>query len=1048
MKRLYSLFAFFALIFFVSKGTTAQVTPVSITTMASPVAAGITSPLSQIVNKGDSVSVTAKRNFGYKFKQWQDSLGNFVSKDSVYKMVLNTDLKLIAVFDSIPTYSFSVAINGSNSGEVLLSPSPVSGKYEAGTLVSVSVVPNPVTSFSYWEDNSTVLQRSFTVNTNIAIAATFDEIPFIVGWNFKAQTPRSARTGDYYSDASNKGFINLYQMVNGAAATSVNWLANVGSFSPSYPNIRFWSLGANFKTTRRHLKANFATTGYKNIQVKSMVAGNYQAYSVVKLQYSLNDTTYTDLAQVDLTQTFGSTWKDLNVSLPAAAENKPTVYLKWIGDTTSAIINPGTGNDGTAITNIYVYADKFTTADTSSPVFISAVPAANSAIAPTTGSIVVTFNERVIKANASNITLDTTVLVGTYGTTTANFKYQKLKYDQEYTFTIPDGALTDLFGNPFHGLSFKFRTAKRPQPAMKLFDAVVAKDGSGNYTSVIDAINAAPSGRTTPWLIYIKNGKYLGHHDIPATKPFIHLIGQSRDSVVISDNRLSGGPTAVNVNLGATMVVNSTDVYFENLTLENNFGYDSLKGPQALALYALTNHFTTNNVWLRSYQDTYLSAYNSISDRQYHHKSKIEGAVDFIYGGGDVFFDTCNITVNRPDGGYIVAPSHGKGTAWGYVFRNCIIDESPRIHNGSNYFGRPWNNAPKTVFINTTLKTGIKPAGWWYTFGTIPAIFADYNTMDSLGNPVDLSQRISAYQYNSTDSAGKPIVVKGTAKNSLTDAEAASYTYENVTLRSTDTWDPRFMVIAPTAPSNLKLSTSTLSWDSVQYARLYIVFRNDSVVGFSTATSFTDSSAVAGLGYIYKVQAVGEYGTLSLKSTASSALPVIGLELSAERKNGVVSLNWIIRKEINTSHYLVEKSSNGIDFTAIGQVNATSGRSIGTYSFIDNNASADAAYYRIKVFDVDNSYSISYIVSVKAVNGNKISIYPAVASSSINITYPKSSTKDNIDIYNVNGKKLIHFVVNQGSAKSAIDISRLVTGIYILAYTNEAKTYSFKFIKQ
>ncbi len=1048
MKRLYSLFAFFALIFFVSKGTTAQVTPVSITTMASPVAAGITSPLSQIVNKGDSVSVTAKRNFGYKFKQWQDSLGNFVSKDSVYKMVLNTDLKLTAVFDSIPTYSFSVAINGSNSGEVLLSPSPVSGKYEAGTLVSVSVVTNPVTSFSYWEDNSTVLQRSFTVNTNIAIAATFDEIPFIVGWNFKAQTPRSARTGDYYSDASNKGFINLYQMVNGAAATSVNWLANVGSFSPSYPNIRFWSLGANFKTTRRHLKANFATTGYKNIQVKSMVAGNYQAYSVVKLQYSLNDTTYTDLAQVDLTQTFGSTWKDLNVSLPAAAENKPTVYLKWIGDTTSAIINPGTGNDGTAITNIYVYADKFTTADTSSPVFISAVPAANSAIAPTTGSIVVTFNERVIKANASNITLDTTVLVGTYGTTTANFKYQKLKYDQEYTFTIPDGALTDLFGNPFHGLSFKFRTAKRPQPAMKLFDAVVAKDGSGNYTSVIDAINAAPSGRTTPWLIYIKNGKYLGHHDIPATKPFIHLIGQSRDSVVISDNRLSGGPTAVNVNLGATMVVNSTDVYFENLTLENNFGYDSLKGPQALALYALTNHFTTNNVWLRSYQDTYLSAYNSISDRQYHHKSKIEGAVDFIYGGGDVFFDTCNITVNRPDGGYIVAPSHGKGTAWGYVFRNCIIDESPRIHNGSNYFGRPWNNAPKTVFINTTLKTGIKPAGWWYTFGTIPAIFADYNTMDSLGNPVDLSQRISAYQYNSTDSAGKPIVVKGTAKNSLTDAEAASYTYENVTLRSTDTWDPRFMVIAPDAPSNLKLSTSTLSWDSVQYARLYIVFRNDSVVGFSTATSFTDSSAVAGLGYIYKVQAVGEYGTLSLKSTASSALPVIGLTLSAERKNGVVSLNWTIRTEINTSHYLVEKSSNGTDFTAIGQVNATSGRSIGTYSFIDNNASADATYYRIKAFDVDNSYSISYIVSVKAVNGNKISIYPAVASSSINITYPKSSTKDNIDIYNVNGKKLIHFVVNQGSAKSAIDISRLVTGTYILAYTSEAKTYSFKFIKQ
>ncbi|MFD2162364.1 pectinesterase family protein [Paradesertivirga mongoliensis] len=820
-------------------------------------------PNSDNYDQGTSVNLQATPNFGYKFIKWTDSTDAELSTTNPYAVTVNSKQKIKAVFAAVNTYTLDVTKLGSKWGEISLTPAPNNGKYEEGTEVTMKVVPNAVTNFSYWEDNSTVSQRVVTMNANKSFTATFDEVPFIVGWDFRSQTPTSSRPGDYSSETSNTGTINLYESVNGAAPVVKGWLASLGAFSPSYPHVRFWSAGAEFKTTRRHLKAQFATTNYKNVQVKSMISGNYQAYSIMTMQYSLDDITFKEFARADLTQTFGSSWKDLNAVLPVEAENQPKVYVRWIADTTSPIINEGTDNDGTAVTNVFVFGDKNVPPDNVAPVFVSAVPASGSATATTSGSIVVTFDEK-LKAGSGDITLGSTVLTGSYGSKTVTFKYEKLNYDTEYTFTIPSGALTDLSGNVFAGLTYKFRTGKRTEPTKKVFDAVVAKDGSGDYTSVIDAIAAAPTGRTLPWLIYIKNGKYVGHHDIPSNKPFIHLIGQKRDSVILSDSRLSGGPNAVHVSLGATMVVNSKDVYFENLTLENSVGYENLTGPQALALYALTDRFATNNVWLRSYQDTYLTAYSNINDRQYLKNSKIEGAVDYIYGGGDVFFDRCTLTNNRADGGYIVAPSHATGTLWGYVFSNCTIDESPRISNGSNYFGRPWQNAPKTVFINTTLKSGIKPAGWWYKMGAIPAVFADYNTMDKDGNPVDLSQRISEYEYDVKDANGNVTsTVKGTAKSSLTDAEAANYSYENVILRSGDTWDPRMMAEAPENPSNVQISGASLTWNSVPYTRLYIVFRNQAVVGFTITNSYTDATALGGTSYTYAVQAVGEFGALS-----------------------------------------------------------------------------------------------------------------------------------------------------------------------------------------
>lgn len=820
-------------------------------------------PNSDVYQAGTNVVLKATPNFGYKFVKWVNgSTEEELSTSNPYRITINEEAHIKAIFQPLNTYALNLNIQGSSWGEIQLNPAPTKGKYEEGTQVTMKVVPNPVTAFSFWEDNSTAPERVVTMTENKTFTATFDEVPFIVGWSFRNADPKVSRPGDYYAETSNVGVISLYE----PTGTPVNWLSNAATFSPAYPNFRIWTAGTEFVSKRRYVKAQFSTQGYRNIQVKSLIGANYQAYSVMTLQYSLDDVNYQEAARVDITDVYNVGWKSLEATLPDSAQNQAKVYLKWVADTSSAKLGNPIDNDGTAFTNIYVFADHLAANDTIAPKMLSIVPAANSNSATVNGAVVVTFDEKV-KAGEGKITLGTATLTGVFGSKTATFTYERLDYNTEYTFNIPAGALTDLSGNAFAGVTIRFTTAQRTEPNKSLFDAVVAKDGSGDYLTVIDAIAAAPANRTLPWLIYVKNGKYTGHHDIPANKPFIHLIGQVRDSVIISDNRLSGndgkGSPVYNVLQGATMVVNARDCYFENITFENSHGYEKLAGPQALALYAVTNHFTTSNCNLRSYQDTYLTAYNVATDRQYHKNTIIEGAVDYIYGGGDVFFDRCILRNNRADGGFIVAPSHAVGTLWGYVFSNCSIEES-KVSNANNFFGRPWVNSPKTVFLNTILKTGIKPEGWYYKMGAIPAIFADYNTMDKNGNPVDLSFRISNYEYDVKDANGNVTnVVKGTAKNKLSDAEAATYTYENVILRSGDSWDPRLMSEAPAQPANVKVTQNKLSWTHSAYTRLYIVFRNQKVMGFAIENSYTDSTAVTGVNYTYAVQAVGEFGALS-----------------------------------------------------------------------------------------------------------------------------------------------------------------------------------------
>lgn len=390
------------------------------------------------------------------------------------------------------------------------------------------------------------------------------------------------------------------------------------------------------------------------------------------------------------------------------------------------------------------------------------------------------------------------------------------------------------------------------EPGGQVFHAVVAQDGTGNYRTVQAAIDAAPEGRTEPWRIYIRQGTYVEHVDIPASKPFLSLIGEGRGRTRISFDRLCGGPTGVKVDEGATVTARSSDLYFEGIDFVNSHGHEQKDGPQALALYTQNDRVALSRCGLLSFQDTWLTAFHRPNLRHYATRCFIEGAVDFIYGQGNVYFDRDTLYITRKQSGYIVAPNHAPETQWGYVFRDAVITAPGDAIETQVYLGRPWHGQPKTVFIDTHAYVTIYPDGWRNHMGGLPAVFAEHNTMDGYGHPQDLSQRCSRYWVQNEQKD----TVWCTSKAVITADEAALYTLENV-LSGDDHWQPREVCRRPDAPVAGQQG-KYLVWQPVPDAVGYTVTVNGRTISFTRECRVAYSPKNT-----YRVQAVSRWGALS-----------------------------------------------------------------------------------------------------------------------------------------------------------------------------------------
>ena len=806
-------------------------------------------------DEGDEVTVSVAENFGYHFAAWVDADGNEVSTKNPYTFTMTQNTDLTATFNKANTYALNVTLTeGARDNLVQIQPAGtmINGKrmYEEGQDVKLTALSNKVLTFIGWEDNSTDAERTIRMDGDKDLTANFSAGDYIVGWDFYYDQPAQERAADYKSDSENAGLLSLH---NAAGETS-GWLTRgIGNGAENGRwAARIWKL----RSQGLYFEASFSTKGYKNIKVTSSLGCSYNTYSVNNLQYSVDGQNYTTVATFNIT---GSGWFDKeDVALGSDADEQDRVWVRWMPDRESALVGSSTDYDGLAISDIFITADAGSLAEEEA-VLVSSNPEQGATGVSANGSIILTFDKK-IKAGEGVATLAGEEITPIISGKSAIFQYSGLKYNTDYTFEMPAGVLTSRSGNAVAAATISFTTMERTQPEPRLYDAVVdaaavpeaSPSGIPTYTTVQAAIDAAPAQRATPWLIFIKNGDYKEHVDIPTNKPYIHLIGQTRNGVVIKDDRLSGGDNAVHVSVGATVVVNANNTFIEGLTMENIWGHEKQAGPQALALNTGGDRIAMNNVRLLSYQDTWITTSTS-NNRHFIKNSLIEGAVDFIYNSGNVYLDGDTLEINRPSGGFIVAPSHGADVKWGYVFMNNIIRPYPGMNVTDIWLGRPWHNQPKTVFINTQTFINIPAAGWYETMGGLPALWADYNTVDANGNPIDLSQRRDTYYY--TDSKGERVY--GTAKNFLTPEEAAQYTIKNV-MGGDDNWQPELLCEACSAPV-VSASTGKITWEAVPYAICYVVTKGSEVVAFTTDTEY----AISGNANEYKVQAVNEFGGLS-----------------------------------------------------------------------------------------------------------------------------------------------------------------------------------------
>ncbi|WP_333737029.1 pectinesterase family protein [Streptomyces sp. IBSBF 2806] len=257
----------------------------------------------------------------------------------------------------------------------------------------------------------------------------------------------------------------------------------------------------------------------------------------------------------------------------------------------------------------------------------------------------------------------------------------------------------------------------------------VAKDGSGQYSTVQAAVNAVPANNPSRVVIAVKPGTYRELVKVPSNKPHVTIrgTGGSRKDTTIVYNNASGTPKPGGGTWGtggsATVAVEADDFQARNLTISNDFdegAHQDIAG-QAVALRTAADKVFLDGVIVSGDQDTLLvdTASKDRLGRVYMADSYVVGNVDFIFGRATAVIDRSVITLkkrwNGTSAGFVTAPSTAAGRK-GILITDSTVNGD--VSDRSFYLGRPWHAGgdasldPQATVRNTTLSAAIRTAPW------------------------------------------------------------------------------------------------------------------------------------------------------------------------------------------------------------------------------------------------------------------------------------------------------------------------------------------------
>ena len=888
------------------EGTIQEVKQCNLTIQVSPEGAGTVSvmPVGSVFDENTALTFTQERNFGYKFTGWSVSDGT-TSTEEELAYTITDDVTVTANYEAIPTYALTYGATGGGK-DYMITPTPkptvVDGKnmYEEGQEVTLTATGNYILDFANWSTGESTPEIKVSMNGDKSVTAAFAASKDVVaGWDFYTAAG-NGRTADFYSEGNDATALTL----RNEEGVADGWLDKSYEKDPNgyegrqgVVNWRTDGLGKYYWQTMINASA------FKDIKVRAEMLFNYNAYTKQDVEYSLNGTDWTLVGSYNLTER--KQWTEEEFTLPAEANNKEAVYIRWKSDTSSKTDGTSSSNDGIAIAGIYITGTQEYKDDGVAPKLVSTVPAEGATNASANGRIVLNFDEKVKVKEGTKATLGSQELEPQVSGKSIMFEYKGLDYSTPYTFTLPANTVSDMTGNLItNDITVSFTTMTRPVVAKALYHFIVPDDGT--ITQAIAA--AADKHRDTSkrFYIFVKQGDYV----IPASTseeekvdgqdgkkypnpvttlnvPNVSIIGEGMDNTsfvntvpnVLVDTKY--GPQNVIEGLGKCETFSfsnkATDIYMQDITLKNGLKDDTGRGA-ALEDGGDRNIF--KNVRLYGYQDTYYSK----NGRYYFEGGELRGRVDFLCGGGDVFYN--GVTLAVCGDGYIVAP--GKPKQYGYIFRDCTIKGDN--YNGTYKLGRPWGEGgePIAIYINTTMEIQPTAEGWNEMGNGWPARFAEYGSKTAAGTTIDLSNRKKIFAGTHENN---PILAK---------EEADFYTIENV-LGGDDDWNPTSLTEQASAPTGVEIDGSTLTWDDNQYVLCWAVCRDGKVIDFTTEPTYTVTDANAK----YSVRAANQMGGLG---EAAEAQVATGIDEVGTTESG---------EAVSTAYYSVQGERVGSSYRGV-----------------------------------------------------------------------------------------------------------------------------------
>ncbi|CAA2975643.1 pectinesterase pectinesterase inhibitor 45 [Olea europaea subsp. europaea] len=260
-------------------------------------------------------------------------------------------------------------------------------------------------------------------------------------------------------------------------------------------------------------------------------------------------------------------------------------------------------------------------------------------------------------------------------------------------------------------------------------NVTVAKDGSGNYTTITAALKALPEKYKGRYVIYVKEGVY--DENVIVTKKMQNITiygdGSQKSIVTGKKNYVDGVPTFQTATFAA----------LGDRFMAQSIGFRNTAGPekhQAVALRVQADRSIFHNCRMEGYQDTLYAQ----THRQFYRSCYITGTVDFIFGDAAAIFQNCMIYVRKPmDNQQNIVTAQGrvdKRETTGIVLQNCRILPDDKLEpvkaKIKSYLGRPWKEYSRTIVMETEIGDLIQPAGWleWDgDFALKTLYYAEYN---------------------------------------------------------------------------------------------------------------------------------------------------------------------------------------------------------------------------------------------------------------------------------------------------------------------------------